>query len=1363
MPRRPSHRAARPRLDTVEPRLLLSGDPTAVWIGQDGHDLAGPSSTLGPSDVQDIHIALSNLPANEVVNGISAYPNGGGDWEVNGTNGSWAGAFVNSPGVSTGDLYVEPYQVETGRSVYLVLHYADGTQFGFGFAGGTADPNLRMPAAALQVAWAGQDGSDFVGRGPAVGPDGLKDVHVDLSNLSANVDITSAAVTSSTGEVWRSGTDHQGDSNAELVRRAGDPTKADLYIQPDVDLAGSTLTVVLNYANGKTDNAGVAGAAVDPTAKAPTPGPLPTVSTGPTARWLGQDGTDDPGAVHLAVDGLSPGRKVVGASLSDPAGGSWSYQRAGLTTYVDPSAAPLSYHPSTDPAHADLTFAPDRDEAGSSLSLLLRYDDSSFATIAVAGGSDDVGKLAPGIAATSIVAHPGDDLNDLANRYGTVHLSAGSYPMAAPLVLNGPVAITADIGATLLFSQSADAPTWAAAVKINASHTTLDGFAVRFAGPVRWTPNVSYGPAVVGTSDNFDGVQADPKIAVVARNLDLQSPPVPVGTVEAPRLLRLITARSGEVSGNTLKGGITEFAGGPWRITGNTYLGTVPNTVAFAAVAGHGTHDIVISNNHVEPVGPSGKTYRFLVLTGSGYDDRIQSNTVVGIGPLDSDAGPNVNAPETILTESYSLDFEGAPAAISADRTVLQIPSHLGSTPRVGDVVAIVGGASAGHYVRIVQIIDSSTYLLASPLPSGVDAVSIAGGFVGETFTGNTIDDRGSSSSVDLFLAGNHFGTTVANNHFLGGGTAFRITAAPSEHPVGFGWSHAPVLGLTLEGNTLDDVLLGGSIAVEHADAIKADKGRTYFSGTIADTTIRWSSAFLAAHPRPVALTLGDPGSIDPAELVVSTANNRVQGPAGSAFTNTLVIHAGDVDGQLVLEQSRSLPNVAPAAPTGLSLVADTGVSATDSLTRDPRLKFDAASGLAGWEYRVGDGSTYLPVTSPGAFTPLGLSQGPNTVHVRAFDPTGQRGPEAAVTFTLDTVAPASPSPVLLASSDSGVSHVDHLTNVRSPVFSATADPTDQLSLVRNGLVIATRIGPGNLIDTAAHADGLYSYILRRTDAAGNTSTSLPTVLLQDTTPPVQVQGLAQAADGGVHFGSTGKTDVYQYRLDGTNSYTSIGSATTFTPAIKGAGYVALYVRAIDLAGNIGPDAVIAATRPSSFAGTWLGQDGGDFAGSATGGPDGIQDIHIALTGLDTTHAITDIEVRPYGGGLWTYPGATRISGAALVRKPGSSTAELYLPPYQADSGRPYWVTVAYSNGVTDGYAVIGGPVDPTKRVAAPPPAGGAPSSRTSGQAAVQTFKSQVQPPAGKAHAVAPKRHHAAVHGAGWGMVARALKPARRR
>ncbi len=161
-----------------------------------------------------------------------------------------------------------------------------------------------------------------------------------------------------------------------------------------------------------------------------------------------------------------------------------------------------------------------------------------------------------------------------------MRLSAGTYTLTHPLVLSNPVTITADPGATLLFAQDPNDAPWTAAIKIHAGNTTLDGFAVRFAGPVRWNWSVNYGPAVIGTTDNLDPNQGGLKVNLAFTHLDLQGPPASGTTTweNAPNLIRLISADSGRIEQNTLMGGMIQFLRGPWSIVGNTDLGTPAGT-----------------------------------------------------------------------------------------------------------------------------------------------------------------------------------------------------------------------------------------------------------------------------------------------------------------------------------------------------------------------------------------------------------------------------------------------------------------------------------------------------------------------------------------------------------------------------------------------------------------------------------------------------------------------------------------------------------------------------------------------------------------------------------------------------------------
>ena len=865
---------------------------------------------------------MEGLPADRTIVKADVTGYGGGEWTFNDPS-HWAAALVRTHGATTADLFIEPYQVETGRTFFVTLTDDNSNPVSIQFAGGTADPNLRMPGTESTAAWINQDGQDWTGPSPAVGPDGIQDTHIALGNLSAcvGVGIQSVAITGP-GVAWNSGINPGKFWNAEAIPHPNDPTKADLFFTSG-DLYDLTLTVTVAYTNGKTDDAMLTAGHTDPTLRMPAPASIPLTWNGFSAQWAGQDGQNPvgPGDVHVALSGLPAGRKVVAALLNDPTRIDWSYAASG-TAQLDPSGLSLAFRPSaTDPTKADIYFSPIRNESGANLTLRLVLDDGTMlATSFAATSPSDPGLRSPAPASSSITANPGDDLNALANQYGTVHLAVGTYLMAAPLVLTHPVTINADPGTTLLFSQAANAPTWTAAIKIMAGHTTLDGFAVRFAGPVHWTDGISYGPAVIGTTDNFDPNDNQPIEAITLTHLDLQSPPASTSWEEATRLMRLVSAQGGVVNTNTLKGGSIEFCNGPWLFDGNTYQGTLPNTYSYGVFEGHYTHDVTIVNNTAQSVGPSGKTWRFLVLTQAGTNDLIQNNTVVGIGPQDSDTVPCENTPEVILTEAYQIHFEGMPSAISLGGRIVQISNAPGGAAQAGDVVSILTGPEAGQWRRIAQAISPTAYLLDSPLPAGSYAISISTGFVNETFRENTVDSRGSTTAGDMVLAGNQFGAQVLNNHLLGGSTALLVAAYATESPVCWGWSHAPFLGATIAGNTIEDSVQGALLRVDHGPCIKcSDVGRVYLSGTLANNVGIWSDAFLArrtlagATSQPVALTIGDSTTADPAELVLSAQGNQVQGPASVVAGATMQVNAATINGQSMTDQGVVLPTTPSA------------------------------------------------------------------------------------------------------------------------------------------------------------------------------------------------------------------------------------------------------------------------------------------------------------------------------------------------------------------------------------------------------------------------------------------------------------------
>ena len=54
--------------------------------------------------------------------------------------------------------------------------------------------SLRMPGAAIQARWVGQDRHDRVGAGPSVGPDGIQDARIRLAGVSTKVQVNAIRV-----------------------------------------------------------------------------------------------------------------------------------------------------------------------------------------------------------------------------------------------------------------------------------------------------------------------------------------------------------------------------------------------------------------------------------------------------------------------------------------------------------------------------------------------------------------------------------------------------------------------------------------------------------------------------------------------------------------------------------------------------------------------------------------------------------------------------------------------------------------------------------------------------------------------------------------------------------------------------------------------------------------------------------------------------------------------------------------------------------------------------------------------------------------------------------------------------------------
>ena len=198
-------------------------------------------------------------------------------------------------------------------------------------------------------------------------------------------------------------------------------------------------------------------------------------------------------------------------------------------------------------------------------------------------------------------------------------------------------------------------------------------------------------------------------------------------------------------------------------------------------------------------------------------------------------------------------------------------------------------------------------------------------------------------------------------------------------------------------------------------------------------------------------------------------------------------------------------------------------------------------------------------------------------------------GVTIAQSTVLDNVAPATPGIDLIASSDSGVSNTDNLTNDTTPSLRvalevAKADGTavvagdtvaikDGASSVGTAVVQATDLAQGYIDVTASQlANGAYNLTSTITDKGGNSSVASANLALTidvTATAPTVALTADTGASGTDKITSNGAVTVSGAETGATIEYSGNGttgwSSTVPTPSV---GSNTVYVRQTDLAGN---------------------------------------------------------------------------------------------------------------------------------------------------------------------------------------------------
>jgi hypothetical protein len=198
-------RRFRPRLNPLESRRLLSV-PTLSFVQQAG-DYVNEQGQWppAPDGFQDLEFKISGLSQSQSTIteiDLKSILNNAGSWEwLPGSSSNTAYVTTDPNDPTAVDMYVSFVQQLTGSVAYSVtVKYgatADNNPLQYvsypSAPNPPVDPTLRDPAYQLKATVVGQGGDpsplplqgaqDFEGSGAAPGADGVKDVHLDLTNF----------------------------------------------------------------------------------------------------------------------------------------------------------------------------------------------------------------------------------------------------------------------------------------------------------------------------------------------------------------------------------------------------------------------------------------------------------------------------------------------------------------------------------------------------------------------------------------------------------------------------------------------------------------------------------------------------------------------------------------------------------------------------------------------------------------------------------------------------------------------------------------------------------------------------------------------------------------------------------------------------------------------------------------------------------------------------------------------------------------------------------------------------------------------------------------------------------------------------
>ncbi|MBS0356191.1 MAG: DUF4347 domain-containing protein [Proteobacteria bacterium] len=557
---------------------------------------------------------------------------------------------------------------------------------------------------------------------------------------------------------------------------------------------------------------------------------------------------------------------------------------------------------------------------------------------------------------------------------------------------------------------------------------------------------------------------------------------------------------------------------------------TLPGTSSGHSLAE--TSAVVIDG--IAPAAPSTPDLDAGSDTGSSNSDDITSDTTPTLSGT-AEANATVTLYDTDGTTVLGTATADGSGNWSITSSTLSEGGHT-LTTKATDTAGNVSSASAGLSVTIDTTAPGAPS--APDLTAGTDSGVSSNDNITNKTTLTFIGTGTIGSTVTLYDTD---GTTVVGTGTVNGAGKWSITSSKlgdGDHTIG-----AKVSDAAGNQSALSSTL---SVTIDTAapaapSAPNLDAGSDTGSSNSDDLTSATTPTFTGTAEANSTVTLYDTDG----STVLGTAtadgsgNWSITSSTLAEGSHTLTTKAVDTAGNTSVasgELTVTLDTTAPSSPgtPDLASGSDTGSSSTDKLTNatTPTVTGTAEANSTVTLYDT-DGTTVLgTATADGkgnwSITSSTLSEGSHTLTTKATDAGGNTSAaSSALSVTVDTTPPSTPAaPTLSASSDSGVSSSDGITNLTTLDFSGSTEAfaavklfdTDGKTVI--GTTTADALGKWSVTSSSLSA-GTHSVTLEVTDVAGNVSAASPATTVEiDNTAPALASAI-KLSDTALKVGDT--------------------------------------------------------------------------------------------------------------------------------------------------------------------------------------------------------------------------------------------------